>query len=93
MLRLTACKISFGLSFLDWVKNEVIFYRISELMLPIKNHFISRTRAVRLCYNNSFLLRGSCHFVSFLSNVLGVLYFVRVAIAGYLIYFLQALLS
>ena len=29
----TACKISFSLSFLNWIKNEMIFYHISELML------------------------------------------------------------
>ena len=33
MWHLTACKISVSLSFLNWVKNEMIFYRISELML------------------------------------------------------------
>ena len=27
------CKISVSLSFLNWIKNEMIFYRISELML------------------------------------------------------------
>ena len=34
MWHLTACKISVSLSFLNWIKNEIIFYRISELMLP-----------------------------------------------------------
>ena len=34
MWHLTACKISVCLSFLNWIKNEMIFYRISELMLP-----------------------------------------------------------
>ena len=29
----TACRISFSLLFLDWIKNEMIFYHISELML------------------------------------------------------------
>ena len=38
MWHLTACKISVGLSFLNWVKNEMLFfffffYQISELML------------------------------------------------------------
>ena len=33
MWHLTACKISVGLSFLNRIKNEMIFYRISELML------------------------------------------------------------
>ena len=33
MWHLTACKISASLSFLNWVKNEIIFYHISELML------------------------------------------------------------
>ena len=33
MWHLTACKISVCLSFLNWIKNEMIFYRISELML------------------------------------------------------------
>ena len=32
---LTAFKISISLSFLKWVKNEIIFYRISELMLAL----------------------------------------------------------
>ena len=33
MWHLTACKISVNLSFLNRIKNEMIFYRISELML------------------------------------------------------------
>ena len=33
MQHLTACKISVSLSFLSWIKNEMIFYHISELML------------------------------------------------------------
>ena len=35
MWHLTDCKISVSLSFLKWIKNELItlFYRISELML------------------------------------------------------------
>ena len=33
MWHLTACKFSVSLSFLNWIKNEMIFYRISELML------------------------------------------------------------
>ena len=32
MWHLTACKISVSLSFLNWIKNEMIFYRISKLM-------------------------------------------------------------
>ena len=35
MWHLTARKISVSLSFLNWVKNEMIFYHITELMLPI----------------------------------------------------------
>ena len=34
MWHLTACKISVSLSYLNWIKNEMIFYHISELMLP-----------------------------------------------------------
>ena len=34
MWRLTAGKISVSLSFLNWIKNEMVFDRISELMLP-----------------------------------------------------------
>ena len=34
MWHLTACKTSVSLSFLNWIKNETIFYRNSELMLP-----------------------------------------------------------
>ena len=33
MWHLTACKISVSLSFLSWIKIEIIFYRIFELML------------------------------------------------------------
>ena len=33
MWHLTACKISVGLSFSNCIKNEMIFYRIFELML------------------------------------------------------------
>ena len=46
MWNLITCKISVGMSFLNWIKNEMIFYCISELMLAIlkfrdmiKNHF------------------------------------------------------
>ena len=35
MWHLTACKSSVSLSFLNWIK--MIFYRISELMLPTLN--------------------------------------------------------
>ena len=35
MWHLTAWKISGGLSFLNWIKNEMIFYHISELMLQL----------------------------------------------------------
>ena len=34
MWHLTACKISVSLSFLNWIKNVMNFYRISELLLP-----------------------------------------------------------
>ena len=34
MWHLTACKISVCLSFLNRIKNEMIFYGISELILP-----------------------------------------------------------
>ena len=43
---LKACKISVSLSFFNWIKNKMIFNRISEVMLPAliqryaKNHFI-----------------------------------------------------
>ena len=30
----TPCKISISVSYLNWVKNEMIFYYISELILP-----------------------------------------------------------
>ena len=33
MWHLTPCKISASLSFLNWIKNEMIFIIISELML------------------------------------------------------------
>ena len=33
MWHLTVYKISVSLSFLNWIKNEMIFYCISELML------------------------------------------------------------
>ena len=33
MWHLTVCKISVSLSFSNWIKNEMIFYLISELML------------------------------------------------------------
>ena len=33
MWHLTAYKISVSLLFLNWIKIEIIFYRISELML------------------------------------------------------------
>ena len=33
MWHLTACKISVSLSFLNWINNEMTFYRISEVML------------------------------------------------------------
>ena len=46
MWHVTACKMSFDLSCLSFIKNEMIFYRISDLMLETliqrydkKNHF------------------------------------------------------
>ena len=33
MWHLTAYKISVSLSYFNWIKNEMIFYRISELIL------------------------------------------------------------
>ena len=33
MWHLIVCKISVSLSFLNWIKNEIIFYRISELIM------------------------------------------------------------
>ena len=35
MWHLTACKISVGLSFLNWIKNEMICYHVSELIMPM----------------------------------------------------------
>ena len=35
MWHLTACKISVRLSFWNWIKNEMIFYCVTELMLTI----------------------------------------------------------
>ena len=34
MWHLTAYKISVSLPYLNWIKNEIILYRISELMFP-----------------------------------------------------------
>ena len=59
MWHLTACQISISLLCLNWIKNERIFYRISELMLAIliqrydKNHFISRMRDLLKFYRMS----------------------------------------
>ena len=33
MWHLTACKISVSLSFMNWIKNEMIFYCVSELFI------------------------------------------------------------
>ena len=33
MWHLTACKISVGLSFLNWIKNDMTFYRVPESLL------------------------------------------------------------
>ena len=52
MWYLTPCKTSVSLSFLNWIKNEMIFYHISELMLATlihrydqkSFHFITKTR-------------------------------------------------
>ena len=52
MWHMIACKMSASLLCLNWIKNGMIFYRISELMLATliqrydKNHSISRTREV-----------------------------------------------
>ena len=35
MWHLTACKVSVSQSFLNWIKNEMIIYCISELMLAV----------------------------------------------------------
>ena len=51
MWHLTACKILVSLLVLNWIKNEIIFYCISELVLATSIqrhkklfHFCSRTR-------------------------------------------------
>ena len=38
MWHLAACKISVSLSFLNWIKNEIFFYHISELILATLIH-------------------------------------------------------
>ena len=43
---MAACKISFCLSFLNWIKNEMIFYHISELMLET---LILRYNKLEMC--------------------------------------------
>ena len=45
MWHLTACKISVSLSFLNWIKSEMTFYRISANIIQKydKNHFIFAT--------------------------------------------------
>ena len=59
MWHLTACQISVSLSFLNWIKNEMTFYGISELVLATfiqrydKNYFISRTRGYLRFYRLS----------------------------------------
>ena len=40
MWHLTACKISVSVLFLNWIKNEMIFYRIFELILATLIHTI-----------------------------------------------------
>ena len=70
MWHLTTCKISGSFSFLNWIKHELIFYRISELMLATliqrydKNHFISRTREpliqIQLHITNISSIRLGC---------------------------------
>ena len=36
MWHMTDCKISVSLLLLEWIKKEMIFYRISELMLALR---------------------------------------------------------
>ena len=42
------CKISVSLPFLKWIQNEIIFYRISELMLETSIHHRDYLKFYRL---------------------------------------------
>ena len=94
MWHLTACKISVSLSCLNWSKIKLIFYSISELMLPTliegqeKNSFyfwpISKTRDWLKFYRLSdatFLAHLSWKLkVSFCDHSLSVVVFVRMSV-------------
>ena len=55
MWQLTACKISVRLSFLNWIKNERIFYRTSELMLPtLIQRYDKKSFQFQNCETNKF---------------------------------------
>ena len=66
MWHLTACKISVSFSFLNWIKYEMIFCHISELMLPtlIQRYdkkiisFLIQFKNARL---NEYLQAVRCH--------------------------------
>ena len=87
MWHLTASKISASLSFLNWIKNEIGFHGISELMLATliqsyikkkKNHFISRMRDKLKFYRLSSATFYDCITViyqfikSFLDNKMSI---------------------
>ena len=67
MWYMTACKISVSHSFLNWIKNEMIFFHISELVLPTlkapyssKNrHLIIQERFDKLTYGISTIIKCS----------------------------------
>ena len=54
MWHLTACKISSSLSFFNWIKNEMIVYCISELMLAT---LIQRYDKKSFCFKNERLIK------------------------------------
>ena len=63
---LKACKISVSLLFLNWIKNETIFYRISELMLAA---FIQRYDKKSFNFKNERLTESftGCQVPHFMS--------------------------
>ena len=72
MWHLTACKISVSLSFLNWIKNEMIFfyYRISELMLAT---LIQRYKIIS--FNLNFIGCQVPHFMIVLTPYINLLNF------------------
>ena len=73
MWYLTTCKISVSLLFLNRIKNEMIFYRISELMLPTLIQRYDKKIISFLIQLTNWNFTG-CQMPDFISDCINIIY-------------------